>query len=114
VQRDVTRGFLLDADERQVDVRELEAAGERARNALGRGDALVQDGLSERATLFRASAGLREPVGRDEPGRLDQVGNELGELVDGVRRGQATALRSLLRAGPAGCAQFRQVHEYLD
>ena len=64
VDRDLLGGVLGDAGQRQVDERQLEAAGERAREALRRGDALVQHRLRERAALLDAPADGRETVGR--------------------------------------------------
>src|SRR4051812_27929244 len=91
VYRDLLGGLLGDARQRQVDERQLEAAGERTRQAFGRRDAFVDDRLRERAALFDASADGGEAVRCDEPGRLDQVGDELGDLVHRVRFGQRRA-----------------------
>ena len=43
----------------------------------------------------------REPVGRDEPGRLEQVGDELGELVDA---GTLAGRRGVAARRPASSA----------
>jgi hypothetical protein len=107
VHRDLLRGLLHHADERQVDERQLEAAGERAREALARRDALVEDRLCERAALLDPTADGGETVGADEAGGLDQVGDELGDLVDGEGRGHAGVARGrglTLRTGRRGGA----------
>jgi hypothetical protein len=85
VHRDLAGRLLLDADEGEVDERELEAAGARAREPLARGDALVHDRLRERAALLHAPADGCEPVAADEAGRLDEVGDDLCDLVHGER-----------------------------
>jgi hypothetical protein len=86
VYRDLLGRLVLDADEREVDERELEAAGERARKTFARGDALVQDRLRERAAQLHTAADGCETVAADEAGRLDEVGDELCDLVHGERR----------------------------
>ena len=113
VQRELLDRVLGDADDGKVDKRKVVAARERARDALWGGDALVEEGLCERAALPGAAANKSEPVRRNEPGRLDQVGDELGELVDRKRGRQGAIVGSLLRPGLAGCAQFGEVHGYL-
>ena len=66
VERDGLDRVFADAGEREVDERELVARGEHPRDALRRGDALVDERLRERAALLRAAADERELVGRDE------------------------------------------------
>ena len=88
VDRNLAGGLLVHARQRQVDERQLEAAGQRAGQALRRGDALVQHRLRERASLLDPPPNGRQAVAGDEPGRLDQVCDELGDLVDTVARGQ--------------------------
>ena len=66
MERDGLDRVFADAGEREVDERELVARGEHPRDALRRGDALVDERLRERAALLRAAADERELVGRDE------------------------------------------------
>jgi len=54
VQRDLFRRFLLDGDDREVDEGQVVAGGERAGDAVARGDALVDDRLGQRAGLAPA------------------------------------------------------------
>ena len=79
----VRRGLLAE----DVDVREVVALGERARHAGARGEAFVDQRLRERAHS-RAVAGGMEAIRRDEPGRLEDVGDELGGNVDVAPAGQ--------------------------
>ena len=95
VQRDLLGRVLVDAREREVDERDLIADGERARDSLGRRDALVDDRLRERA-LAGAPSDHRELVLRDETGRREQVDDELGHRV------HAHAGAERFRAGRAG------------
>ncbi len=103
VQRDLFRRFLLDGDDREVDEGQVVAGGERAGDAVARGDALVDDRLGQRAGRSRAAADERELVGGDQAGRGEQVGDELGGGVD-VRvrlqrfRGRARLARGSNRA----------------
>src|SRR5207342_681881 len=80
----------------------------------GRGHVLVEDRLREGAALLYPSANEGQLVGRNEPGGLDQVGDELGELVDREGRGQTGVTGSLCRAGLAGGAQLREIHTSIE
>src|SRR3954451_1628681 len=111
VQLKLLDRVLCHADDRQVDEGKVVAAREGACDALRGGDSLVEDGLRERAALLGAAADERQPVGRNQPGRLDQAGHERRELVDGKRGRQGAFFGSLRQPGPAGCAQFGEVHE---
>ena len=91
VQRDLLRRVLVDADEREVDERQLVPGGEHPRDALAGGDALLDERRGERACLLRPAAREREPVLRNELRRGEQVDDELDRLADAVRRGQRLA-----------------------
>ena len=88
-QRDLLDRVGRDVLVAEVDERQVVALGARARDALGRGEALVDERLRERAAPGPA-ARCGQAIGRDEPGRLEQVGDELGELVQLVPAGGAT------------------------
>ncbi len=81
VQRYDLRRLVVDLDEREIDQRQTVPAGERARDPLARGDPFVDDRLGQRA-LPAARTDARQLVRRQEARGGDQVGNELGELVD--------------------------------
>ena len=75
------------------------------------------DRLRERAALLDAAANGCETVRGDEPGRLDQVGDELGDLVDRVPGGQRRAVPGggFGGAGLAGQPELvgpLEVHDY--
>ena len=82
----------LDALAQDVDVRQMVARRAGSGDALARGETFVDEGLGERAGSSPALGG-QETVGGDEPGALDQVDDELGELVDRVRRGHRRTRR---------------------
>jgi hypothetical protein len=89
-----------DATGAEIDEREAVECGQHSRDALARGETLFDQRLGERAP-GRPPAHECEPVGRDELGRRDQVGNQLGRLVDAERcfrhgRGRARRRRRLL------------------
>ena len=106
VQRDLGGRLLVDAGERQVDERDLIADGERARDPLGRRDALVDDRLRKRA-LAGAAADERELVRGDEAGGGEQVDDQLGHGVDGhPGLSGAAAGRAGVSPVPA-CAELR-------
>ena len=60
VQRDLSRGFLVDADEREVDERQLVPGREDPRDALARGDAFLDERRASEPCCARprASASL--------------------------------------------------------
>ncbi len=97
VQRDEACGRLVHFREGEVDEGELMAGGEDPGDAVARGDALLDERLGEGAGLPSASADDCELVGRHELRGGEQVGHELGELVDPVlaaeRRAEAAARR---------------------
>ena len=96
VERHLLRRLVVDRVDREVDERELEARRERARDALARRDALVEDRLRERTALLGATADERELVGRDEAGGGQEVDHELGDRVD--RHAAAERLCAALEA----------------
>ncbi len=73
----------------------------RAGDAFPGGQTLVDESLCERAASAGGAFGSLEPIGRDKACCLDQVGDELGQLVDlaGVKRP--------LRRAAFGAARFR-------
>ena len=86
-----------------VDVRQPVALGEHARDALRLGEAFVDQRLRERAAAG-AVAGGSQAVGLDEPRRFEQVGDELGELVDvvGALKPRAAIGGGRILQGPDG------------
>ena len=87
VQRQELRRRRVDAGEAELDERQVVARREQARDAGAGGESLVDERLRERAArLGRAAADLREAVRREQPGRRDEVGDELGARVDAEAR----------------------------
>jgi len=84
VQGDEAGGLLVHFREGEVDEWELMARGQDPRDAVARGDSLLDERLREGAGLAGASAHDRELVGGNELRGREQVGDELGELVDAV------------------------------
>ena len=83
MQRQELRRRLVDAREAELDEGKLVPAREEARDAAAGGEALVEQRLRERAAcLGGAASDLREPVGAEQTGGGDQVGDELGAGVD--------------------------------
>src|SRR5581483_10906041 len=87
----------------EVDERKLVAGREDPGDAVARGDALLDEGLCERRGLTGAAAHHGELVRRDELRRLEQVGDELGELVHPV-----------VRAADLGCAEPAALQDGVD
>ena len=106
VERDLLGRILVDAGEREVDEGDLVADGERARDPLRRRDALVDDRLRERA-LAGAAADHRELVVGDEPGRREQVDDELGHRVQCHARAERRRAGRAGLPGAAGRAELR-------
>ena len=86
VQRQLSRGVLVDRDDREVDERELMTGGKHPCDALARGDALLDEGRAERASLLRTAAGQGELVLRNELRRREQVDDELDRVAHPERR----------------------------
>ena len=91
--------------------RKADGSGWRGSRAMPSGDATFSSRTAWAneppcLTRPRTSASLSR---RDQSGRLDQVGDELGELVD-LKGGQAGSTGSLCRSGLARCAQLGEIH----
>ena len=102
-QRDLLDRVGRDLLVAEIDERHVVALCSRAGDALGRSQALVDDRLRQRAAPGPA-ARCGQAIRRDEPRGLEQVGDELGELVqvaparrrgrtDGVGRCRGAARR---------------------
>jgi len=85
-----------DARLRQVDDRQAAAAGDRTRDALGLGVAVLEERLGE-GTASGATARGGNPVGGEQLGGGEEVGDELGDGVQPRRVGRGRADRD-----PAG------------
>jgi len=89
VQRHLLSRLRVDTGIGQVDERQLVAGGERPGDPLARCDPLVDERLCDRPVRTRAAARERQLVLGDEPGRGEQVGDELGGGVHARRVGTA-------------------------
>ena len=104
VQGDEAAGLVRDPGELQVDQRQAVARGEHARDALAGGEALGGQRLGE-GSAGGPAADEREPVGGDEAGRGDQVGDELDGRVPprpppSPRAGGSEVVSSSVVTGP--------------
>ena len=103
VQRDELGGLRRDAALDDVDERKVVPLGERTSDALSLREPFVDERLRERARPG-AIANEGDLVSRQEPCRLDDVRNELGQRVDLER----TLERS--RAASSGAALSASGH----
>jgi hypothetical protein len=93
----------------------MEAARKRARESFRGRDALVGDRLRERSALLDPRPDCCEALRADEAGRLDQVGYEFCDLVDGKRRSEpgVAVFRGVTGSGSTGESEVAgsfQVH----
>ncbi len=87
-QRDLLDRLGRDVLVAEVDERQVVPLRPRAGNALGRSQALVDERLRQRAAPGPAAC-CSQTIGGTSPVRLEQVGDELGELVQVVPAGGA-------------------------
>ena len=109
VQGHEPRRLGVDAGQRQVDERHVEAGREHARDALGGGIPLVDDRLRERAALPGRAAQDVELVLGEQCRRGQEVGDELRRRVHGSERRRRPAAVGSFLARLAGGAQGRML-----
>jgi hypothetical protein len=75
----------VDSDRSEIDEGEMVLAGRGAREGARCSESFVDESLGERSGA-RPRACLREAIERDHSGRLEEVGDELGDRVRGDSR----------------------------
>jgi hypothetical protein len=86
VQGHLGRRDVVDPHEREIDEWQLVTRRQHPSDALARCDALLDERGRQGARLPRPTTGKCELVVRNELRRREQVDDELGGLVDAVRR----------------------------